>query len=128
MTAPNRRWPRYTLRTLFVVVLIAGIAAYQFHWIAQRDECLKLFERTGCGPASLTPGDAPWPIRIFGAYGYSLIGVAKNSDEQWTAADRAVLEQVRRLFPEAQVYELSYEVWQATAPHLWPPEPGTGAH
>jgi hypothetical protein len=25
MTRPNRRWPRYTLRTMFVVVALAGV-------------------------------------------------------------------------------------------------------
>ena len=44
MIALNRRWFRFSLRTLFVVVTIAGLlagwVAYQLNWIRQRNEVI----------------------------------------------------------------------------------------
>ena len=41
MTAPNRRWFRYGLRTLFVVVTaVACWLAYELNWIYQRHKFL----------------------------------------------------------------------------------------
>jgi hypothetical protein len=37
MTAPNRRWFQWSLRTLFVVVTVFGCwLGYEFNWIRQR--------------------------------------------------------------------------------------------
>jgi hypothetical protein len=37
MTAPNRRWPRFGLRTLFIAVAVFGCwLGYYIHWIRER--------------------------------------------------------------------------------------------
>jgi hypothetical protein len=39
--APKRRWPRFSLRTLFVVVTVLGCwLGYQLNWIRQRHDFL----------------------------------------------------------------------------------------
>jgi hypothetical protein len=42
MTAPKRRWPRFTLRTLFIVVTVFGCwLAYELNWIRERHQFLE---------------------------------------------------------------------------------------
>jgi hypothetical protein len=93
-----------------MVAVFVGVLAYRVHWMYQREDCFfNSMNRTGCGPVAAHRGDAPWSIRMLGARGYASIGVAKNSPEPWNGEDFSMIVEVRRLFPEAEVYELSYE-------------------
>lgn len=100
MTAPRRRWPRFTLRTLLVVVTVAGAFAWlaerQVSWACEREKCLgsnrceASFRGTIDGPA------APFPLNLMGVQGYDDVWVSNEiSDEE--------LERIRRLFPDAKV-------------------------
>jgi len=39
--APKRRWFRWSLRTMFVVVTVCGWIGYQLNWIRQRHEFIE---------------------------------------------------------------------------------------
>ena len=114
--------PRFSLRPLFVLVTIVGLAggwvAYQLNWIRQRHEIVAYYgaavaPKTGYYfaldvvsyemPGDYFPGQAaPWHLRIFGERGYKEIGLFKN------IRDRD-LERISYLFPEAKVIRTDEE-------------------
>jgi hypothetical protein len=114
MTAPRRRWFRFTLRTLFVVVTLAAIAAswvaYQINWIRARHTFLEIAAAeprsmqtniamaldARLGRPDLSP-PAPWSLRIFREPAVALIVVR----DEFTASEW--VEKARGLFPEARV-------------------------
>jgi hypothetical protein len=115
--APKRRWFRFSLRTLFVVVTISGIAlgwvAYQLNWIRQRRE---LVHRTDIEALMWADGDyptAPGLMWLFGEQGYDIIEIIVDlpidptidvpPDRERTETETALLERARSLFPEAEV-------------------------
>ena len=104
MTAPNRRWFRFSLRTLFVVVtLLACWLGYEINWIRQRHALLSLdnsggFTLTVQGIPDGTP--APWSIRLFGETGYGQI-IVEEPDRYRDAHQTKRLAEV--LFPEAKI-------------------------
>ena len=74
MTAPNRRWFRFSLRTLFVVVTVFGIwLGYELNWIRQRHEMLsKPYVVVGISGVDGVPAElaiAPLSLRLFGKRG-----------------------------------------------------------
>jgi hypothetical protein len=86
---PRRRFLRFSLRTRFVVVTVAGCwMGYSMNWIRQRHELL--------GADTIVtsqPGAAPMGIRLVGAEGFRSIGCLRERD----------VESFRSLFPEAEV-------------------------
>lgn len=107
--APERRWFRYSLRTLFAVVtVVACWLGYELNWIRQRrmvigDPQVKSikYHIQISGPFSgpirrIEYEIAPWPLRWLGEAGYSniLLEMGATDDE---------LFRVRRLFPETGV-------------------------
>jgi hypothetical protein len=108
--APNRRWFRFSLRTLFVVMTLACIwLGYQLNWIRQRRAV-----RTGSTVAwqhefptdkmfqkMPPPPKAPGMLWLFGEIGYYAVHVVFNAEEPLTAAQKAEVERVSRLYPEA---------------------------
>jgi hypothetical protein len=94
---PTRRWFRFSLRTLFVLMTIvgflAGWVAYQLNWIRQREE----FQRTQVYETVLLENDlqrnTPWSLRLFGERNRSHSLVFGVKEPQ--------IEIGRRLFPEA---------------------------
>src|SRR5262249_20152357 len=105
--APNRRWFRWSLRTMFVVVTILGLWLFpQMKWIMDRRAALRWIVTQGdiwrdvpvSQRAHLGGVPAPWQIRMLGETGVEQIGVVVEAAE--VAARRKELE---RLFPEAEV-------------------------
>ena len=102
---PKRRWFRFSLRTLLVVVAMLSVplawVASPHHWIRQRRAaeaeaaiCIRCYK-----PMLTCPHDPvipPTPLERFGEVGFSFVLMKPG-----TPADR-VLE-VARLFPEAYV-------------------------
>ena len=102
----KRRWFRFSLRTLFVVVTVLGAGAgwvvYQLNWIRQRDAVLKREEIVFLTRLNPVPGQSwnspPWPLAWFGAE-------AAGSPEFLlpdTTPDEDVAR-IQRLFPETRV-------------------------
>ena len=118
-TKPKRRWFRFSLRTLFVLVTLVGVwLGLEIQQIRQRANMLKwLDERPPVDAVFVTPGyDATqnefnrWRYLIDDAYlswfrrflGDHFITTVVYPDE--ATADE--LRHVKRMFPEA-----SFEVW-----------------
>jgi hypothetical protein len=118
--APRRRWFRFSLRTLFVVVTVLGASlgwlVVQLKWIQDRHEALRWivpgYERSRAAESgsqlppmkgfavSLTGSKVPWSLKIFGELGVERIEV----DQEWLKPDaRHSLDELKLLFPEAAV-------------------------
>jgi hypothetical protein len=118
--------PRFSLRTLFVLVTISCLLMWwvrvNLKWIERRREFSAgdgnvVGWRVGEAPA------APWPLWLFGERGYSEAGIRVENQEaadktrmkwpeQWDAQEqdpyltdlqREKLAELKRLFPEAKV-------------------------
>ncbi len=87
--APKRRWFRFSLRTLFVVVTVFGIwLGYELNWIRERHA---IIERcTGVNPTfpgrppvyiSNPSPAAPGMLWIFGERGYCLLTLGFYADD-----------------------------------------------
>jgi hypothetical protein len=90
-TKPKRRWFRFSLRTLFVLVTIVGAAIWviqQLNWIHQRHEFLTQHH------PSCKDGIAPLSLRIFGETGYHSIVLGPGHLDSNPS----------KLFPEASIY------------------------
>jgi hypothetical protein len=118
VAAPKRRWFRFSLRTMFVVVTITcGWLSYEANWIRQRRMVIadpqvqsatyhdsETVRIVGSGRQVLRRHVytiAPWPLRWLGEVGYFGIALEKGASEDEVA-------RVRGLFPEAEmvvVYE-----------------------
>ena len=90
--------PRFSLRTLFVLVTIicicAGWVAYQLNWIRQRHEFLQAHD---ISDLCFNPQPAPWHLRIFGELGY---------EHQAFMVQGEHLQQAVKLFPEVNRFEV----------------------
>ena len=87
--------PRFSLRTLFVLVAIISIpmgwVAYQLNWIRQRHALLAEANASGIVVA---PGftQAPAPLMVFGEEGVSILMIPPELHER-----------AHQLFPEADI-------------------------
>jgi hypothetical protein len=123
--APKRRWFRYSLRMLFVLVTVVCCwLGYELNWIRQRHAFLAkqrvVFEQT---PTLGFPGTsepvqgatrAPDLLSLFGESGVSVL-LLQIFVENYDGADSDRYDEVRlakQLFPEAQV---SWLVFNAPA-------------
>ena len=91
-TKPKRRWFRFSLRTLFVLMMVIGICAswvaYQLNWIRQRHEFVSARHR---GRLDMGLVKAPWSLRLFGERQADFVVNVPNDD----------IGLARELFPEA---------------------------
>jgi len=99
MTPPRRRWFAFSLRTMFVgVVLIAASLAlvrHQLDWIEERHQEF-LWEEGDLGDAP-----PPWHLWIFGErYGVEGMSIGVTDPDVGAPEER---ERMQRLFPEARV-------------------------
>ena len=110
--ATRRRWFRFTLRTLFVVVtLVACCLGYQLNWIGERHSLIDASQQTGVDPEYETitqplgfpalpvrveTKDAPWPLRWLGERGVYTLNIRDDMP-------KAEVERIRALFPEAEI-------------------------
>jgi hypothetical protein len=97
MTTPRRRWFRFSLRTLFVVVTVLAIGlswvAYQLNWIRERHKALGVDGSDPMAWVEIPSRRAPWSLRIFGEFGSAVIVPFHSSDRA----------RLRSLFPEATI-------------------------
>ena len=102
-TPPRRRWFRYSLRTLFVVVTVFCVwLGVQVKWIHDRHAFLRRYPYFLDLPAyntqyiEITPREAvPWSLRILGEQEVDmLLGGELSEAEQ---------RRIRQLFPEAYI-------------------------
>jgi hypothetical protein len=109
--APNRRWFRFSLRTLFMVVMVVAIASwggYGFNWMRQRRQLIEnrmpgvYFEFYAGGPES--SGRLPAILRLLGEKGCRKLFVRVDADQRERQAER-----IQNLFPEASDVRVS--VW-----------------
>jgi hypothetical protein len=109
---PKRRWFRYSLRTLFVVVTVIGCwLGYELNWIRERRAFIASEVSTRIDEdwwnCSVTDGgrSAPGLLALFGEEGFSALSVLAESQsvELLTANDRQRLQEARHLFPEATI-------------------------
>jgi hypothetical protein len=91
--------PRFSLRTLFVLVTNIGVAAgwvaYQLNRIRERHAFVDahLME-----PIWFTAQTAPWQLRLFGERGYD--------EYQVFFVDERYFQQAKDLFPEVQKFQI----------------------
>ena len=91
MTAPKRRWPQFSLRTLFVVVTVFGCwLGYQLNWIQQRKgfRIKHMVERQKYYPEenstwewvehAFPDKEAPFPLSYFGEVGEVEIAILER--------------------------------------------------
>ncbi len=125
-SSPRRRWFRFSLRTLFVVVTVLAVfIAYHVNWIHQRHEFIEVAPERSGYVASRDPylpnGEPQRPpglLWIFGETGYFEISLKFHwqqlepsvdgamvgmSAPPLDDSDLAIVERCRWLFPEAQV-------------------------
>ena len=103
--APNRRrWFRWSLGTMFVVVLVAGCLAgwlgYHLNWIRQRHEVVSRHS-VHSELCEVPPSDTPFALRMLGESSYSSISML---DVGPTTIESQEVERIRGLFPEANVH------------------------
>ena len=113
ISAPNRRWPTFTLRTLFVVVtVLACWLAWTAYHVSEHNRVARLLlDANGTGTTSITAvwddegeewkldvrGRLPIGWRLFGAIPVDSITL----DSDATESD---FHDYTRLFPEAYIF------------------------
>ena len=105
-----RRWPRFSLRTLFVLIaLFACWFGYEMNWVRQRRQVIAdpqvqtwryfvavtLYGNPPREHRERVYSTAPWPLNWLGEPGYWGVVLAPGTSDQ-------EIERVRRLFPEAE--------------------------
>lgn len=122
MTSANhRRWFRFSLRTLFVLVTVACIwLGYCARWCQQRREALAWIDQhEGSGNWHLLNTEQrhiPWSLRIVGAKPVFTIWIG-NQPNEYLEDFEAYADRICRLFPEADVRIDEYE-WDYGVPRL----------
>ena len=109
-TKPKRRWFRFSLRTLLIVVTIIGIVlawrAHELRLIRQRDKLITwiMYKGTDTYISSCTfsgPEEAPWRVRLWGEW---LSTPQIRVDEgKMKPDDQGRLQQIRELLTEVQI-------------------------
>jgi len=106
MTAPappRRRWFRFSLRTLFVLVTLLGVFSawltMQVKWITARHAALQLPNVYGDQKLYRTP---PWGLVALGEPGYCYVWILAEKDA--SPEDERLRLHLETLFPEAEAY------------------------
>jgi hypothetical protein len=118
MTTPPRRWFRFSLRTMFVLVTVAcDWLGYHLHWINQRHTALQWMKTHSGHP----DGECLPPIRLWslGESGVESLIVVVEEQER---IQRGI--ELRALFPESKMYRLYNDrlvpYWQVQPPNSKP--------
>ena len=84
--------PRFSLRTLFVLVTLASIpmgwVAYQFYWIHQRHAFRANPNVIPFNPGIVNPAHTPWQLKLLGEY-----------DPECYVVPPELVDEARALFP-----------------------------
>ena len=111
MTAPHRRWPQFTSRTLFIVVTaIAFWLGWQLHDVRlRRATIFEIWNNSvtvnGGTEAWVLPGEpAPLVRGWLGDLSYPEIGLPRGADESEG-------RRIQRMFPESKVYLHRGDAW-----------------
>lgn len=113
--APKRRWFRFRLSAMLLVVTVVGSVlgwlVYCQRWESDRLQVNQLrnsapwdVQRVVVGSDA---GGAPWPLWLTGSRGYDQLGVqffdGNPNENQLSGKQRETLEAIRLIFPEAVV-------------------------
>ena len=95
-----RRTFRFSLRTMLVVLTLAAAwLAVQAKWVRDRHAALERLDGAGYTTTGYPSyRDPPWQLRLFGERSVDGIVVHRLKD-----ADGRKVEELKRLFPEADV-------------------------
>ena len=101
---PRRRWLRFSLRTLFVLMLVASLPlawmGYSLNWIRERHEA---FGRNRAAVEDAGNVTAPGGLWLFGEQGWPIV---------WCRPETGEVEAMRALFSEASVAPLQSQAWE----------------
>ncbi len=112
---PRRRWFRFGLRTMFVVVtVISCVLAWSVHWVRERHAALRsgrVVSIPWSSPVDEIPFSKPVPpsipppgmLMLLGETGHYCISFTVGGDTP-TAAEKVEIERLKRLFPEAEFF------------------------
>jgi hypothetical protein len=109
--ALKRRWFRWSLRTMFVVVTVfACWLGYYGNWHRQRQSALRSIGDHGAEgllpylPRTLdTPTALPWSLKLWGERPVEFLWMHKlDSEDERAYLQRA--EELHKLFPEARIF------------------------
>jgi len=115
----SRRWFRFSLRTMLVLVTLVGITigwtGMQLKWIRDRQEAIRWLEssadpndtdgawrggRQYTTYESYQNSNAPWSLRLFGERGIDRLHIDKSA---LRPNDRHQARDFEKLFPEARI-------------------------
>jgi hypothetical protein len=103
MTISKRRWFRWSLRTMFVVVTVLGVwLGWNFHYVRERDKMAAWIAAEG-GSVIKGPASRPWKAL---PRSWSFLGAESVSQVVLGGSDRYTVDDLRRaesLFPEAEI-------------------------
>jgi len=135
----SRRWLRFSLRGMFVVITLLGIwLGFQVNWLRQRQEARRWIEQheslggwSRINPKDVIwtkldgtkhpgkPADAPWSLRLFGETRLAFINLDKS---KLSEADIPRIDSLLALFPEAE--DSGVHVNEPGLVYRWsPPDP-----
>jgi hypothetical protein len=104
MTPAKRRWPRFSLRTLFVAVTVLCLwLGYELNWIHLRNEFLaQAPQAKGLPFCTMAPvsDSVPFGLRIFGEKRVSGVHLVYQTGERPNGDQ---VERIVGLFPEAEI-------------------------
>ena len=124
--APKRRWFRFSLRTLFVVVTVACCwLGYYVNWAHQRRHGREWLEehdwmQRGIGNISIpyvreAKPDLPWPLRMLGEGPLIFYLIAEGTEGREEYLQRVA--EMSRLFPECQIIDAGGFAQNISAAH-----------
>jgi hypothetical protein len=123
---PRRRWLRFSLRTLFLLVtLVAVWLGWSLNWIRQRQYVVAHSSVETTSWETGEPVNAPGLLWLFGEPGYYDVRVLFGPDDPRdnTPAEVAFATGFKDLFPEAQVFGVAIRTHTPDPPGYIGPEP-----
>lgn len=124
LTPPRRRWLRFSLRTMFVVVTaLAAFLAYHVNWIRERratqaqTNWYRIYDSGLDYLLDKPPPRAPGLLWVFGetgrhelylSFGYEPTEHFTYSNRDLTPVEQSEVRRIESLFPEARIDAQAY--------------------